>query len=157
MLLEPEQIPVEQLRSASILHHGSITLIDSPVREAPERAVKTARQPPRVCAAFEFRHATWYVDEVYALLRERGVALVIPDSPKYPFRELELTADWTFVRFHYGTRGRNGNYSETEIREWADRIDGWRRDGVGVYAYYNNDWEGYAVRNGLRLKELLDI
>ena len=107
--------------------------------------------------AFEFRHPTWYVDEVYALLREHGAALVIPDSPKYLFRALELTADWTFVRFHRGSRGRNGNYSETEIREWAERIDGWRRGGIDVYAYYNNDWEGYAVRNGLRLRELLGI
>jgi uncharacterized protein YecE (DUF72 family) len=80
---------------------------------------------------------------------------VIPDGPKYPFRELEVTADWTFVRFHHGTRGRGGNYSETEIREWAERIAGWRRDGIDVYAYYNNDWEGYAVKNGLRLRELL--
>ena len=68
--------------------------------------------------------------DVYELLRKYGAALVIPDSPKYPFRELELTADWTFVRFHHGTRGRNGNYSETEIAAWAERIDGWvaRRD-----------------------------
>jgi uncharacterized protein YecE (DUF72 family) len=107
--------------------------------------------------AFEFRHPTWYSAEVYELLRDRDVALVIPDSPKYPFRELELTAGWTFVRFHHGTRGRNGNYSETEIAEWAERIDGWREGGIDVYAYYNNDWEGYAVRNGLRLRELLDV
>ena len=104
---------------------------------------------------FEFRHPTWYVAEVYDVLRRHGVALVIPDSPKYPFRELELTTDWTFVRFQHGSRGRGGNYSETEIREWAERIDGWRAERLDVYAYYNNDWEGYAVKNGLRLKELL--
>ena len=96
----------------------------------------------------------WYADEVYALLREHGAALVIPDSPKYPFRALELTADWTFVRFHHGTRGRSGNYSESELEEWAERIAGWREGGIDVYAYYNNDWEGYAVKNGLRLREL---
>jgi len=106
---------------------------------------------------FEFRHPTWYVEEVYELLRAHGAALVIPDSPRYPFRELELTADWTFVRFHHGTRGRNGNYSESEIAEWAGRIDGWRQGGIDVHAYYNNDWEGYAVRNGLRLRELLGV
>ena len=72
-------------------------------------------------------------------------------------RELEVTAGWTFVRFHHGTRGRNGNYSETEIAEWAERIDGWREGGIDVYAYFNNDWEGYAVRNGLRLRELLGV
>jgi uncharacterized protein YecE (DUF72 family) len=106
---------------------------------------------------FEFRHPSWYVSGVYDLLRSHGVALVIPDSPRYPFRELELTADWTFVRFHHGTRGRNGNYSETEIAGWAERIAGWREHGIDVYAYYNNDWEGYAVRNGLRLRELLGV
>ena len=105
--------------------------------------------------AFEFREPSWYADDVYAALREHGVALVIPDSPKYPFRTFELTADWTFVRFHHGSRGRRGNYSETELEEWAQRIDGWRRE-VEVYAYFNNDWEGFAVANGLRLRERLE-
>jgi uncharacterized protein YecE (DUF72 family) len=106
---------------------------------------------------FEFREPSWYVDDVYELLRRHGVALVIPDSPKYPFRTFELTTDWTFVRFHHGHRGRNGNYSETELREWAERIEGWREASLDVYAYFNNDWEGYAVRNGLTLKELLGV
>ena len=105
--------------------------------------------------AIEFREPTWYVDEVYELLREHGVALVIPDSPKYPFRTLELTTDWTFVRFHHGSRGRGGNYSERELEEWSERIAGWRHSGIDVYTYFNNDWEAYAVRNGLKLKELL--
>ena len=80
---------------------------------------------------------------------------MIPDSPKYPFRQIELTTDWTFVRFHSGTRGQRGNYSDREIDEWAERIHGWRDAGIDVYAYYNNDWEGFAVYNGLRLKKLL--
>ena len=112
----------------------------------------TALPPGRHC--FEFREPSWYCDEVYALLCEHGAALVIPDSPKYPFRTLELTADWTFVRFHHGTRGRRGNYSERELEEWARRIDVWRRD-VDVYAYFNNDWEGFAVANASRLGQLL--
>jgi uncharacterized protein YecE (DUF72 family) len=106
---------------------------------------------------FEFRHESWFVPEVYDLLRERGIALVIGDTPKRRFQTHELTADWTFVRFHYGWRGRNGNYSDREIDEWAERIDAWRQAGAGVYAYYNNDWEGYAVKNGLRLRELLGV
>jgi uncharacterized protein YecE (DUF72 family) len=106
---------------------------------------------------FEFREPSWYVDEIYELLRAHGVALVIPDSPKYPFRALELTADWTFLRFHHGSRGRRGNYSERELQEWAGRIAGWRDAGHDVYAYFNNDWEGYAVKNGLKLKELLGV
>ena len=111
---------------------------------------------PKGRHAFEFRHASWFAEDVYELLRRHGVALVVGDHPKRPFQTHELTTGWTFVRFHHGHRGRNGNYSERELEEWAGRIDGWREDGLDVYAYFNNDWEGYAVCNGMRLRELLD-
>jgi uncharacterized protein YecE (DUF72 family) len=113
-----------------------------------------ALPPGRHC--FEFRHESWFVDEVYELLRRHGVALVIGDTPRRPFQAHELTADWTFIRFHHGTRGRHSNYSEAELEEWAQRIEGWAR-GVDVYAYFNNDWNGYAVRNGLWLKKRLGV
>jgi uncharacterized protein YecE (DUF72 family) len=106
--------------------------------------------------AFEFRHPTWFGDEVYALLRGRRAALVIGDHPKRPFQTHELTADWTYVRFHYGSRGRNGNYSDRELDEWAERIEGWSRR-ADVYAYFNNDWQGFAVANGLGLKRRLAL
>jgi uncharacterized protein YecE (DUF72 family) len=111
-----------------------------------------ALPPGRHC--FEFRHASWFTDEVYALLRGYGAALVIGDAPDRPFQTHELTTDWTYVRFHHGRRGRNGNYSERELEEWARRIEGWRGD-VDVYAYFNNDWEGYAVENARWLKRRL--
>ena len=101
-----------------------------------------------------FRHESWFADDVYELLRRHGVALVIGDSPQRPFQALELTADWTFVRFHHGHRGRGGNYSERELRSWAERIDAWRQQ-VDVYAYFNNDWNGFAPRNARVLKRLL--
>jgi uncharacterized protein YecE (DUF72 family) len=105
---------------------------------------------------FEFRHRSWFVPEVYELLREHGVALTVGDHPERPFQSYEMTADWTFVRFHYGHRGRRGNYSETELEEWAERIARWRRE-VEVFAYFNNDWEGFAVRNGLWLRKRLGV
>ena len=80
--------------------------------------------PGRHC--FEFRHRSWFAPEVYDLLRAHGAALVIGDAPKRPFQTYELTTDWTFIRFHYGSRGRNGNYSERELEEWAQRIENWR-------------------------------
>jgi uncharacterized protein YecE (DUF72 family) len=111
------------------------------------------RLPPgRHC--FEFRHPSWFCAEVYSLLRAHGAALVIGDHPQRPFQTHELTAGWTFVRFHYGSRGRGGNYSERELEEWARRIEEWRA-AVDVYAYFNNDWMGYAVKNGLWLRERL--
>jgi uncharacterized protein YecE (DUF72 family) len=111
------------------------------------------RTPERHC--FEFRHPSWFADDVYALLEEHGVALVIADRPEIrSFQAHRFTAAWTFVRFHYGSRGRRGNYSETELREWAGRLRAWSAE-VDVFAYFNNDWEVFAVRNALRLKELL--
>jgi uncharacterized protein YecE (DUF72 family) len=115
-------------------------------------AALAALPPGRHC--FELRHASWFVPEVYALLRAHGVALAIGDSPLRPWVAHELTTDWTLVRLHHGHRGRRGNYSESELREWAERVRRWRRR-VEVFVYFNNDWEAFAVRNGLRLKELL--
>ncbi|MFN2471388.1 MAG: DUF72 domain-containing protein [Gaiellaceae bacterium] len=113
-----------------------------------------ALPPGRHC--FEFRHESWFVDDVYELLRAHGAALVIGDTPQRPFQAHALTADWTFMRFHYGSRGRGGNYSERELEEWARRIEDWR-ERVDVWAYFNNDWMGFAVRNGLWLKRRLGV
>jgi uncharacterized protein YecE (DUF72 family) len=104
--------------------------------------------------AFEFRHPSWFCDEVYALLRRAEAALVIGDDPRRPFQTEELTAPFTFVRFHHGHRGRRGNYSKAELEDWARKIRRWRRD-VDVYAYFNNDWETFAPRNAEALKTLL--
>ena len=97
--------------------------------------------------AFEFRHPSWFCDEVYALLREHQVALVVGDRPEvHAFQAHELTADFTLVRFHAGSRGRNGNYSHRELDEWVERLRRWSRTAT-VFAYFNNDWEGYAIEN----------
>jgi uncharacterized protein YecE (DUF72 family) len=105
--------------------------------------------------AFEFRHPSWFREETYTLLREHRAALVIGDRPQVnDFQAHELTADFTFVRFHGGTRGANGNYSHDELDEWAVRLERWSRD-VDVFAYFNNDWEGYAIENALYVKERL--
>ena len=105
--------------------------------------------------AFEFRHESWFCEDVYTLLREHRVALVIGDRPQVnSFQAHELTADFTFVRFHSGTRGRNGNYSHGELDEWADRLERWSRE-ADVFAYFNNDWEGYAIENARYLKARL--
>ena len=116
-----------------------------------ERLAGALGQLPPGRHAFEFRHPTWFCTEVYELLRRHGVALVIGDSPERPFQTHELTADWTYIRFHYGSRGRGGNYSERELETWKRRIARWR-SSVEVFAYFNNDWNAYAVRNASALK-----
>jgi uncharacterized protein YecE (DUF72 family) len=111
-----------------------------------------ALPPGRHC--FEFRHPSWFDPDVYALLRERGAALIVGDHPDRPFQTHEITAGWTLVRFHHGHRGRRGNYSGRELDEWAVRIERWR-GSIDVYAYFNNDWEGFAVGNALGLRRRL--
>jgi uncharacterized protein YecE (DUF72 family) len=124
-------------------------------RRDDERLANAVARFPDGRHAIEFRHRSWFADDVYALLREHGVALVIADRPEVQsFQAHVFTADWTFVRFHYGSRGRRGNYSDRELDEWAQRFEQWRPE-VEIWAYFNNDWEAFAVRNALRLKELL--
>jgi uncharacterized protein YecE (DUF72 family) len=108
---------------------------------------------PRGRHAFEFRHASWFEPKVEELLRERGVALVIGDHPKRPFQTYARTADWMFARLHQG-RGRDGNYTPAQLREWAARVREWREEG-DVYLYFNDDWNGHAVKEALRMKELV--
>ena len=125
-------------------------------RRNDERLAETLAVLPPGRHCFEFRHESWFVPEVYELLRTSGAALVIGDSPNRPFQTRELTADWTFVRFHHGSRGRRGNYSERELEDWARQIEDWR-PAVDVYAYFNNDWEGFAIKNGLWLRNRLSV
>ena len=104
---------------------------------------------------FEFRHASWFAEPVYELLRSHRAALVIGDRPEvHAFQSHELTADWTYVRFHYGSRGRRGNYSDAELEVWARRFEDWSAE-VEILAYFNNDWEAFAVRNAQWLKRRL--
>jgi uncharacterized protein YecE (DUF72 family) len=120
-----------------------------------DRLASAIEQLPAGKHCFEFRHPSWFTDEVYELLRTNGIALVVGDHPDRPFQTFELTADWTFIRFHHGHRGRKGNYSRAELEEWAGRIATWRSE-VEIFAYFNNDWQAFAVRNARFLQRQLD-
>jgi uncharacterized protein YecE (DUF72 family) len=104
--------------------------------------------------AFELRHPGWFAEPVYELLRRHGAAFVIHDDKRRSPTPEVLTTDWTYLRFHHGRRGRRGNYSERELREWAARV---RRLAAkaAVFAYFNNDWEAFAPANAERLRELV--
>jgi uncharacterized protein YecE (DUF72 family) len=101
--------------------------------------------------AFEFRHPSWFAADVMRRLRARDVALVIADRPEvHSFQTDELTGPLVYVRFHHGSHGRRGNYSGRELDEWAGRIARWRRSRP-VWAFFNNDWEGFAPANARAL------
>jgi len=60
------------------------------------------------------------------------------------------------VRLHHGHRGRRGNYSQSEIAEWAARLRAWSQRAE-VWAFFNNDWEGFAPRNAVTLRRMLGV
>jgi len=121
-------------------------------RRDDERLARALERLPPGRHCFEFRDKSWFVDEVYALLRRHGAGLVIGDDPRRPFQTRELTAGFTYLRFHHG--GGDGNYSHRQLGVWARRIEEWRAR-VDVYAYFNNDWGGFAVENASWLRARL--
>jgi uncharacterized protein YecE (DUF72 family) len=124
--------------------------------DEPRLASMLADVPKHLLHAIEFRHPSWFEPGVFELLRAHNVAVVVADRPGAPAtRELEPTADFVYVRFHHGSRGRRGNYSRRELEGWAATIDGWAAGGRDVYAYFNNDWEGFAPANAETLKAFL--
>lgn len=104
--------------------------------------------------ALEFRHPSWLVRGVFERLRAHRIALCIPDHPKMP-QVLEVTTDFTYVRLHLPPQGIG--YSRRALEVWRDRIIEWRNRGLAVHLYFNNDMEGYAVRDARTLKELVGL
>lgn len=105
-------------------------------------------------AAYEFRHPSWYDDDIFALLREHDAALCISDHADAPAPWC-ATASWVYIRGH-GPSGRyHGSYADTALRTWAKRIRAWRAEGNDVFCYFDNDIGAAAPHDALRLKNLL--
>ena len=110
--------------------------------------------PAGIRPAFEFRDASWNRPEVYEVLDRAGAALVLADRPGWRI-DAVVTGGWSYVRFHQGGHGPLGSdYSREKLRRWADRIAG--LPAGDVFAYFNNDQGGAAVRDAATLAELLD-
>jgi uncharacterized protein YecE (DUF72 family) len=104
--------------------------------------------------ALEMRHRSWFNAEVAALLRAANVSVCISDAPDFPMWR-EVTADLVYVRLHGHTRKYASSYTERSLRAWAADARRWVREGRDVHVYFDNDAEGHAVRNALRLQELV--
>jgi uncharacterized protein YecE (DUF72 family) len=100
---------------------------------------------------FEFRHETWFTEEIYRLLRQYAAALCIADSPRYPRRDV-LTTGFAYFRFHGRSQLFASRYSEAELETEARCIKRYVRDGVDVFVYFNNDAQGHALENAETLR-----
>lgn len=111
--------------------------------------------PARHRWAVELRHPSWLCEEVYAVLRAHGAALVIHDL--LPAHPRIVTASFTYARFHGAGGGPRyaGTYADRQLANEARWMDAQLRAGCDVYAYFNNDVGGHAVRDARRLRALL--
>ena len=102
--------------------------------------------------AMEFRDPTWLCDEVYELLEAHDVALCIHDMIHGSLKEHPqvVTSDWVYLRFHGADTW--GKYPYQALVAHARKVEAFMADGLDVFAYFNNDAEGYAVENAKDLR-----
>jgi uncharacterized protein YecE (DUF72 family) len=112
--------------------------------------------PKGVRVAVEFRHDSWWDDEVKETLEEAGAALSLADRGSTPISPLWNTTDWGYVRWHMGISNPIPCYSRKDMKTWAQRIaDIWGPE-PDVYAFFNNDPRACALRDAYVFAEELD-
>ncbi|MDB5490154.1 MAG: hypothetical protein JWO78_3 [Micavibrio sp.] len=111
-----------------------------------------AQLDPRYRNVVEFRHASWWNDDVYKAFKKAGIIFCSCSGPKLP-DDLIATADDVYIRFHGKAQWYRYNYSRVELTEWAKKAKacGAKR----IWAYFNNDMEGHAIKNAKTFSALL--
>jgi uncharacterized protein YecE (DUF72 family) len=114
------------------------------------------RLPRWMQVALEFRHPSWHQEAVFELLERYGAAYCVMSGAQLPCL-LRATAPFVYIRLH-GPDPQHlyaGSYSDEQLQWWAERLDEWRSMGREVFAYFNNDGYGNAVRNAQTLRALM--
>lgn len=104
---------------------------------------------------FEFRNPTWNVRAVYEVLERHNAAFCIYELAGFQ-SPIEVTADFTYVRLHGPGNQYQGDYSDKSLRTWAKLIEVWRTELKHAFVYFDNDQAGFAAKNALLLKRLVD-
>jgi uncharacterized protein YecE (DUF72 family) len=117
--------------------------------------------PKTFLYAFEFRHETWFSQEIYDILKKYNCAVVLSDSPikangerLWPLHDVD-TANFTYIRFHGSEKLYYSSYTNAELSSYANSIRQKTAKGMNVYAYFNNDAGGFATKNALSLEQLV--
>lgn len=106
--------------------------------------------------AFEVRNNSWINDDFFDLLSQSGMAFVIADSGRrYPYCEV-VTTDFVYIRFHGREQLYATDYSETDLQLYGDKIMTWANEGKKLWVFFNNDYQGFAVKNAARLIEIIE-
>lgn len=110
--------------------------------------------PERRQRVFEFRHASWLEEGVFALLRRYAAGFCVFDMEGLAC-PLVATADFAYIRFHGPAGLYSSSYSDADLAAWAERISALAKDLKTVYIYFNNDVAGYAPRNAATIRAIL--
>lgn len=110
--------------------------------------------PPGHPLVVEFRHSSWFDDEVFALLERAGAALALTDRRGRPLEPLVRTADWCYVRLHEGTANPPPCYGDRALRTWTRRIaELWGTTAKG-FVVFNNDPNACAPADATRFQRI---
>jgi uncharacterized protein YecE (DUF72 family) len=115
-------------------------------KDAPRLREFLALLPPHLRAAFEFRHPSWFDQEILGLLRGHQVALCIAeaeDDLEIPF---ESTADWGYMRL------RRPDYGDAEMRAWIKRV--MQQDWRDAFVFFKHEDAGKGPQMAKRFLEL---
>lgn len=113
-----------------------------------------AQLDPRHRNVVEFRHKSWWNEEVFDAFKAAGAIFCSCSGPRLP-DELVRTADDIYLRFHGIEQWYRHDYSDDELMVWTERIS--RSGAKTVWAYFNNDRDGHSIKNARRLAELLSL
>jgi len=122
--------------------------------ERLERFARALRTWRAVRHAIEFRHESWFDQEVAACLHEHRLAVCQSDAADWPLWDA-VTTDLVYIRLHGHTLTYASDYSEGELRTWARRVRSWLGQRRDVHVYFDNDAFGHAPVNALRLMQLI--
>jgi uncharacterized protein YecE (DUF72 family) len=115
-------------------------------KDVPRLAAFVTSLPPGLRAALEFRHASWFDDEVYATLRASGAALCLAESEELA-TPVEETSTWGYLRL------RRQDYGDAELAAWAERVR--LRKWSEVFVFFKHEDEGKGPKLAARFRELL--
>jgi uncharacterized protein YecE (DUF72 family) len=126
---------------------GPVLLQFPPVRQADAGLLEQILEALDVPAAVEFRHESWFRDDVYAVLRRREAALVVTDQDKWPLAPRLELAPFAYFRLRR-------DYDEDGLTAWADAVRRELAARDAVYAYFKHEPE--APARALELRRLVD-
>jgi uncharacterized protein YecE (DUF72 family) len=106
------------------------------------------RELPSMRAAFEFRHASWFDDEIFNLLRSRNIALCIADTDALATPN-KITADYGYLRL------RREDYTEEDVKRWSDFVREQKANWTDAFVYFKHEKSGIGPKLARRMIELL--